>query len=136
MRVILFQDRFSELVRKGRKATTIRKTARCKPGDVLSLRRWTGKPYRSPQEELLRVECRSVQPIRLTATSATLSGRQLWCPALARGEGFRDWEDMRDWFSRVHGLPFEGAFIQWSDAAGQEARYSVQPDAGNFGGGL
>jgi hypothetical protein len=48
----MFQDRFADKVRDGRKLHTIRKTARCKVGDTLSLRRWSGTPYRSKQELL------------------------------------------------------------------------------------
>jgi hypothetical protein len=113
VRVILFQDRFAELVRMGLKTSTIRKTARCKPGDTLSLRRWTGKAYRSPQEELVCVTCMDVRPIRLTSDSAILDGQELCPDTIATHDGFANWADMRDWFLRVHGLPFEGVFIQW-----------------------
>jgi hypothetical protein len=38
MRVIMFQPRFAGLVEAGLKTQTIRKNARCKIGDTLSLR--------------------------------------------------------------------------------------------------
>jgi hypothetical protein len=63
MIVYMFQDRFSELVRDGSKRQTIRKgLPRCKPGDTMSLRRWTGKPYRSKQEELRVAVCTETVP--------------------------------------------------------------------------
>jgi hypothetical protein len=65
MRVIMFQDRFAELVRGGDKCQTIRWSARCRPGDVLSLRRWTGKPYRSKQETLREAVCTAVSPVAM-----------------------------------------------------------------------
>lgn len=31
----------------------------------------------------------------------------------AKADGFKDWNAMRDWFSKTHGLPFEGYLIKW-----------------------
>lgn len=31
----------------------------------------------------------------------------------ARLDGFADWHEMRDWFSKTHGLPFNGVMIEW-----------------------
>ena len=31
----------------------------------------------------------------------------------AQLDGFKDWRDMRDWFDKTHGLPFEGDLIKW-----------------------
>ena len=52
MRVITFKERFAEPVRSGAKRQTIRKSAGCEVGDILSLRRWTGRPRHSKQELL------------------------------------------------------------------------------------
>jgi hypothetical protein len=116
MRVILFQERFAEHVRRGWKLQTIRRTARCKAGDVLSLRRWTGKPYRSKQEVLLETRCVLLLPIRISAQGIHVEGCGTNRDRMAASDGFRDWREMRDWFASVHGLPFNGFLISWSNA--------------------
>lgn len=108
MRVILFQDKFAELVRTRAKKQTIRLKARCKPGDALSLRRWTGKPYRSKQETLLNCVCTRVQEIRIYEGPATETSEML-----ARADGFSSHAEMLAWFRKNHGLPFEGQQIEW-----------------------
>ena len=32
---------------------------------------------------------------------------------IAVRDGFRDWPEMRDWFKKQYGLPFEGVLIEW-----------------------
>ena len=115
MRVILFQDRFADKVRDGSKRQTIRKTARCKPGDILSLRRWKGKPYRSKQEILREAVCSAVTPVEINSFGADIIGDVfIHCPdTLARSDGFIGWPEMRDWFQETHGLPFNGFVIEW-----------------------
>ena len=116
MRVIMFQDRFASKVRDGSKPHTIRKTARCKPGDTLSLRRWTGKPYRSKQAVLREAICEAVTLIEINRFGADLGdvGVFIHCPdTLAKGDGFASWPEMREWFERTYGLPFRGFVIEW-----------------------
>jgi hypothetical protein len=120
MRVILFKEQFIEAVRKGEKTQTIRKTARCKPGDALSLRRWTGKPYRSKQEIIGEVKCTSVQQVVINQGSIVVDG---WVEEdegplsrLAQYDGFDNWIAMVEWFRAVHGLPFCGELIKWGGA--------------------
>lgn len=31
----------------------------------------------------------------------------------ARDDGFKNWPEMRDWFDKTYGLPFEGDLIKW-----------------------
>ena len=118
MRVILFQPQFAELVRAGTKTQTIRRTARCKPGDTLSLRRWTGKPYRSKQQTLCVATCANVhtvliQPDRIDIDGVPIS--QNGEDALARADGFRNVGEMLHWFGTTHGFPFKGEIIEWSN---------------------
>ena len=119
MRVILFQSRFADKILSGLKTSTIRKTARCKPGDTLSLRCWQGLPRRSKQDVLLQVPCLSVLPIVLDFDelfSIEVNGifqdhfdrREIW-----QHEGFDGEDNMRDWFLENHGLPFSGWMITW-----------------------
>lgn len=121
MRVLLFQDRFAESVRAGEKRQTIRQTARCKPGDTLSLRRWTGKPRRSKQEILALATCLSVSRITLGhgiyhdgVAINDVDCMLLERIAVAEADGFPCSRDMLNWFRQVHGLPFDGVLIRWT----------------------
>ena len=109
----MFQDRFAALVADGTKRQTIRAVARCAVGDTLSLRRWTGKPYRSKQETLRQAVCTAVRAVTISHFDAAIDGRPTSGQHIAVCDGFCDWEDMRDWFERTHGLPFRGALIEW-----------------------
>lgn len=116
MRVILFQKRFAPLVASGQKTQTIRKTAWCRPGDMLSLRKWIGKPYRSKQRVLMDAKCTQIQRIVITYDAMFLDG--YGCPivlknAIAKLDGFSSWSEMREWFDTNHGLPFDGYLITW-----------------------
>ena len=65
---------------------------------VLSVRQWTGKPYRSKQVELARLTAEDgvgIQELRLTDLSrpTAINGRRVELPDLARNDGlsFDDW---------------------------------------------
>jgi hypothetical protein len=111
----MFQDRFAALVAKGTKRQTIRKTARCKVGDTLSLRRWSGKPYRSKQAVLREAVVERVRDVEINHYDVFVDNERFPGQHLAALDGFKDFEEMRDWFSTVHGLPFRGQLIQWSN---------------------
>jgi hypothetical protein len=112
--VIMFQDRFSESIRSGIKCQTIRRHAHFYLGDVLSLRRWAGKPYRSHHEVLLDAICIGIRPI--TICTSGIEDRDFFGPdnALAVSDGFRDFNEMVAWFNSTYGLPFTGVLIRWS----------------------
>jgi hypothetical protein len=123
MRVIMFQDRFASLVANGTKRQTIRKTARCKVSDTLSLRRWSGKPYRSKQVVLCEAQVVSVRTVRFAGYffdggPRDSRGADISLDAFAQADGFGAWRDMCKWFEENHGLPFEGVVIYWSNATG------------------
>jgi uncharacterized protein YqfB (UPF0267 family) len=67
MKIIMFQERFAGLVESGAKTQTIRQRRKVpiQPGDVLSLRKWTGSAYRSKQWEIKKVVCRAIQPVEI-----------------------------------------------------------------------
>jgi hypothetical protein len=108
LKVILFQDRFATLVQSGQKKQTIRKKARCKVGDELSLRKWAGKPYRSKQETLLNTRCAEVLDVIVDEGKSEPESE-----AFAKADGFKSLAEMQDWFRKTHGLPFEGKLIVW-----------------------
>lgn len=118
MRVILFQPQFAELVRAGTKTQTIRRTARCKPGDTLSLRRWTGKPYRSRQETLRMGTCTRVLRVLIQSDRIDIEGVPILPERedeFARADGFDNVGEMLHWFGVTHGFPFVGDLIEWSN---------------------
>lgn len=116
MTVILFSDQFAEKVRNGTKSRTLRAPRKrpIKVGDKLSLRRWTGLPYRSKQEVLREVVCCSVREVLIQPDFIFVDKQKVdhddW---FAQQDGFVDADDMRQWFSKVHGLPFGCDLIQW-----------------------
>ncbi len=122
--VILFQDRFARLVERGVKRQTIRPHRKrpIRVGDRLSLRRWSGKAYRSKQVVLREGVCKEVWPINIFDTAPpTVSHRKkdgyLYSPyqshILARDDGFDDFHQMVVWFRENYGLPFHGELILW-----------------------
>lgn len=121
MKVIMFQERFAPLVASGEKCRTIRPVRRnaVRPGDVVSLRAWTGKPYRSKQRVLREVIVVTVQQVCVQAVGVTLGTAvaSVFMPvphAFATADGFADWPEMLAWFETTHGLPFHGNLIRWA----------------------
>ena len=114
--VILFQDWKAAKVKDGSSLQTIRPPRKrpIHPGDELSLRRWTGKPYRSKQEVLREAVCSEVMGIEISKLFVTYSVPGPGLDALAHADGFRDWPEMREWFRKTHGLPFVGVLIRWA----------------------
>lgn len=129
MRVYTFQPRFARLVRDGIKRQTIRRgrldRKRTKVGDILSLRQWVGKPYRSRQETLRAIEvCKEVHTFEIRRVEnlfyhGFLDGERIAAHELdriAREDGFRDAGEMLKWFMDNHGVrehDFKGDLIRW-----------------------
>jgi hypothetical protein len=107
MPILLFQPQFHEAVLTGTKRQTIRPPRKrpIRPGDRLSLRAWTGAPYRSKQRELRQAICECVERIEI--------GEDFADNAEAARDGFPSASAMRDWFRAQHGLPFVGDRIAW-----------------------
>lgn len=117
--VRLFQPRFAALVEAGRKWQTVRPEPKRmpKPGDTISLRCWTGAPYRSKQRIIREAEIRDVHHTLIDADGMNLYERDAaWAPdrdAFARADGFADWREMRAWFETEYDLPFRGIVLYW-----------------------
>lgn len=117
--VRMFQPRFAPLVESGKKTQTIRAIPKRMPkvGDLLDARKWTGTPYRSPQQKLF------VEPKPLTQVAeviiwphtAEVDGVKVDLDAFARADGFDDFSDMVGWFAEAHELPFEGVLFSWAN---------------------
>ena len=122
MHVFMFEDRFVPLIEAGEKRHTIRARRKrpVRTGDFLSLRRWVGKPYRSPQEIIAHVVALGSQDVLISGPSAdpeieidgkVLSQREL--EHFARQDGFETPSEMAAWHERVNGLPFNGQLTRW-----------------------
>lgn len=95
--------RFSDVVREGRKFTTIR----TKPWPVwkpIMLYTWSGAAYRSPQIDVAEIEVEEVLELEVTHdpdggvvfSSAHIDGKPIH-----ECEGFDDAGQMQEWFSKV-----------------------------------
>lgn len=117
MIVKLFQQRFKPMVKDGSKANTIRPTPKRMPrvGDRISLRCWTGKPYRSKQEIIGESVITRVEECVIDDHGAIVGDVWNDGEALAKSDGFEDYSEMVCWFTDHHGLlPFTGIFIAWT----------------------
>lgn len=65
--VLMFMPRFHDPIRRGTKIQTIRapRKRKVEPGDQLSLRAWSDKPYRSPQIVLGTAACVDTNRLRI-----------------------------------------------------------------------
>ena len=111
----------------GTKVTTIRPIPRLQrnwpqPGDTIQFRRWSGKAYRSKQEEVTRVRVIGSKVVEVTPCGVfvriiqnTKFGMVLVGPSedVARRDGFASWAEMRAWFQKTHKFPFIGLLIEW-----------------------
>lgn len=117
--VRMFKPRFAALVEAGTKLQTVRPVPSRLPGpgDTISLRTWTGKPYRSKMR-LLR-EARITAVVAIEISEDQIHYDNFLCVArhnldnFANADGFKGWIEMREWFRAEHGLPFKGILIQW-----------------------
>ena len=117
-----FSAEFARAVEDGDRRQTIRKTARCKPGDTLKL--YTGMRTRSCRL-LGEARCTGVRRVELRSTEMFLDGRRLFASLVSRdqldptdnefaeADGFPGFMEMAAWFDRKYGLPFEGVAIEW-----------------------
>ena len=120
--VRMFKPQFAGLIERGEKLQTVRPTPKRmpKPGDKISLRAWSDKPYRSKQKLLAEGTISRVVPITITAEAVLIRPTPQLTVHVPRGpfavaDGFSCWEEMRQWFERQHGLPFNGVLISWTN---------------------
>jgi len=118
--VRMFNPQFAPLVEAGTKLQTVRPVPKRmpKPGDKISLRAWTGKPYRSKQRVLMESTITHVDTFSIdTFPTMRINDIRLKyrsaCDEFARADGFEDYPALLEWFHKTHGLPFEGIVIHW-----------------------
>lgn len=120
MNVLMVQNRFEQPILDRIKNTTIRPPRkdgrpRAKPGEQLSIRVWTGAPYRSKQREILQVTVKFVMPVEIDVLGIKRTDMPVEFDRtkIAKADGFKNWREMRAWFLFTHGLPFTGVLIHW-----------------------
>ncbi len=115
-----FQPRFASLVESGEKRQTIRpegKRVHAKPGDTVHL--FTGMRTRNCRK-LGEAVCIISEPIVIDTATLRVGvppGFTWRRSYFAIQDGFKDWEDLLEWFRATHGLPFIGRLIQWAPLA-------------------
>lgn len=123
MCVKMFKPRFAPLVKAGTKLQTVRPIPKRMPkvGDTISLREWSGLPYRSKQRVLRVSIITEVRKVFINAATvvfdcniATMLKDKSDEDAFARADGFKDFNDLWRWFEETHGpMPFQGILIKW-----------------------
>lgn len=99
---------------------TIRAGARFSPGETISLRVWSDKPYRSKQIEFAQVEVKKVWKFEIIEDGYFLDGKVLSYDQLkevAKNDGLEA-DDFECWFAyhpKKQGSYFTGQIISWSD---------------------
>ncbi len=108
--------RFDWMIWKGLKHHTCRRTLRCVPGDTLtfSLSIYDGEGLKTIPFEAV---CKDVQGLVFDHQGIVLAGRALPQPetrAIARADGFVDFQEMIDWFYGLYQVRvFHGFLISW-----------------------
>ena len=115
-RVIMVKNHFAPMILSGRKPHTIRKNARCVPGDTLSIRRWAGKPYVTPQLKVSDAWCTALSGIVVARSGISIDFKPLGideATAFAWHDGFDSLDEMIDFFNVNYSLPFVGEVIHF-----------------------
>ena len=109
-----FRSRFADAVQSGLKLQTIRAPrvrGHARPGDALQL--YTGMRTRACRK-LADALCLASTHCILTEGGVWLGdGSRAGLDDFAQADGFGNFEEMRTWFRKTHGLPFEGQLIRW-----------------------
>ena len=118
MPILNFQRQFKEAVMSGVKTQTIRAKRKfpIEKGDPLFL--YVGLRTKKT-EKIGEVVCLSSEEIEIKRHEVVWCGGFFWINdakdlnKFAQDDGFRNWNDMIEWFKKTHGLPFKGNLIKW-----------------------
>lgn len=125
--ILGFQPRFVPAVAAGTKPHSIRAGKRWRVG--MSIQFYQNVRQKGMAKIRENGEAKVVQDILIkrarerylgppTYPTVHVDGRELTpleCQELARKDGFDDFKEMTDWFSKNAGLPFTGQLICWTD---------------------
>jgi len=129
MEQIRFSQDFADDVENYIKRQTIRVYARCRVGNKLRLfTEGEDKQYR----KLLDAVCTKVETICITsdglyigAKNSRIGNNKRYLQEhdydFARRDGFKDFEDLTNFFEQHYGLPFYGYVIHWKPDQGDKA---------------
>lgn len=99
------------------KLHTIRKGRRWKKDDKASVRIWTGKPCRSPQQIISdEITIKAVYSFKIIEGRFFLDNQQIWLSKvreISTNDGFDNGQDFLDWFQ--YPLYFDGQIVCFSD---------------------
>lgn len=113
---LVFQDRFAELVRSGKKRQTIRPWSpfrdKLQVGDKVLLRSWTDKPYKSKQKRLGVGIVTDIFEIKWSFHRGFISAFDILVD-MAKRDGFESVEGMVAWFEKNHPKPKRMVVIRW-----------------------
>jgi hypothetical protein len=128
MPALNFMSQFAKDVEDGTKRQSVRAPRKdgrphCKVGDTIKL--YTGMRTKACRL-LAEATVTSVRKIRIEATQMYIDDRLLFsvihsrdCDQtdneFAEADGFSGFTEMANWFDDIHGLPFEGVVIEWSE---------------------
>lgn len=109
-----FQPQFVEALLTGAKRQTIRRKARCKPGDKIQI--YTGQ--RTKECRMLgEAVCLATAPVILYPSRAYIGEHMLndkQRQELAEADGFANYQEMHEWFKEKYkSRSFEGEIIKW-----------------------
>lgn len=127
-RVIMCQNTFIPDIIAIVKQTTLRKNARCAPGDTLVFRKWIGKPRQKGSKQVTfgTAKCVSVTPIILYKTYVAIYFARCvariesanMMESFAKQDGFPSYSALIDWFRKNHPESddeWEMDLIYWGD---------------------
>lgn len=114
MVAINFQPQFIEALLLGAKRQTIRRKARCEPGDKIQI--YTGQRTKDCRM-LGEAVCLATAPVALYPSRAYIGSHMLsdnQRQELAEADGFKDYAEMHEWFKvKYKSRSFEGVIIKW-----------------------
>lgn len=111
-----FKERFIPLIKSGEKRQTIRKKRKgqAKPGATLYLYFGLRTKWCTKIKETI---CTRVEEIEIRANGTVkVNGKKMdWVQkyALAKADGFENFDTMIRWWKQTHELPFKGDIIYW-----------------------
>ncbi|HVZ97981.1 MAG TPA: ASCH domain-containing protein [Chitinophagaceae bacterium] len=112
-----FKERFVPLIKSGEKKQTIRSKRKrsTRRGEVLYLyfglrTKWCTKIGEAICTDVKHI---IIQPTGVFIEDHLLEDIEL--EALAKADGFPDWEIMQRWWRQTHPLPFVGDIIYWNE---------------------
>lgn len=128
MPALNFKAQFAEDVEYGHKRQTVRAPRKdgrphCKVGDTLKL--YTGMRTKAcrllGEATVTRIARVKIEPTCMYVNDRLLPSAiydrdcEQTDNEFAEADGFKSFTDMANWFSDVHGLPFEGTVIEWHE---------------------